>query len=148
MVDAVRSNSRTVLFDSFPFPHRGSALLPRRPAVMHGGGACGTKRNEVLLRVLAAVAAEILYGGLQDWTSSRMTDIFSYRDVALGCGAVRTARDPAAVVPVSVGRTPCRLLGYGVRVGPGLEICANHLQTISPRFVAIQHQSRRFNRLL
>jgi len=40
-----------------------------------------------------------------------MTGISSYRDVALGCEAVRTARDRAAGEAVSVGHTSYRLLG-------------------------------------
>jgi hypothetical protein len=75
---------------------------------MLSGVACRAKRNQILLRVVAGVAAKFF---VVDFEVGHTTDIGNRRDAAPGCGAVRTVRNQAASEAASVGPNSRRFLG-------------------------------------
>jgi len=70
---------------------------------MHSGVACRAKRNQVLLRIIAGLAAKLFVVNLKVGHRAATLGISSQRDIAPGNPDCRTARDRAAGEAASVG---------------------------------------------
>jgi len=70
---------------------------------MHSGVACRAKRNQVLLRTIAGLAAKLFVVNLKVGHRAATLGISSRRDIAPGNPDCRTARDRAAGEAASVG---------------------------------------------